>query len=233
MKIVVINGTNVKGCTYNIKEIFLQNLGKDNEIEEFYLPKDLPHFCVGCKQCFFKDEKLCPHSDYTIKIWEAMLNADLLVFAYPVYALRAPASIKNLLDHLCVHWMVHRPDKRMFNKRAVILTNSIGAPNSKAQKDVKTSLNWLGVSSVRSLGFGLMEGVIWDELSEKRRENIKNKTLKFARKYQVITPASMSINVKVLFFICKMMHKSILKKETIPSADSQHWIDNGWIKSKG
>jgi len=27
-----------------------------------------------------------------------------------------------------------------------------------------------------------------------------------------------------------MIHIGLLKKEEIPSADNQHWIDNGWIK---
>lgn len=44
MKITVINGTEIKGCTYNIKENFLEILRQGNEIREFYLPKDLPHF---------------------------------------------------------------------------------------------------------------------------------------------------------------------------------------------
>ena len=38
MKITVINGTEVKGCTYGIKEIFLEDLREGNEIMEFYLP---------------------------------------------------------------------------------------------------------------------------------------------------------------------------------------------------
>jgi multimeric flavodoxin WrbA len=57
MKITVINGTEIKGCTYHIKESFLETLRDDNEITEFYLPKNLPHFCCGCKNCFLKRDK--------------------------------------------------------------------------------------------------------------------------------------------------------------------------------
>ena len=230
MKVVVINGTEIKGCTYQIKEMFLSVLRDGNEITEFYLPKDLPHFCTGCKTCFFEDENLCPHAEYTMAIWKVILQADLLVFAAPVYALRTPAQMKALLDHFCCHWMVHRPDKAMFTKRAVILTNSIGAPNSSAQKDIATSLKWMGVSDVHRLGFGLMDGVIWDELSGKRRNKIKSKTVKLAKKYVAVQPGRMGIRVRVLFLICKMLHKANLQKEEIPSADNQHWIQNGWLK---
>lgn len=69
MKITVINGTEVKGCTYHIKESFLDVLRDGNEITEFYLPKDLPHFCCGCKNCFLKSEQLCPHAEYVLPIW--------------------------------------------------------------------------------------------------------------------------------------------------------------------
>lgn len=230
MNIVVINGTEVKGCTYQIKEFFLEHLRASHCIREFYLPKDCPRFCCGCKTCFFKSERLCPHAEYTMPIWNAMLAADLLVFAYPVYVLRAPGQIKALLDHFACHWMAHRPDKRMFTKRAVILTQSIGAPNGSAQKDVVTSLSWMGVSNIKKLGFGLMEGVIWEELSLKRRKSIERKAKQLAKKYSAFKPAKRSIKVIALFTFCKLLHKKLVKNEEVPSADNQHWINNGWIK---
>lgn len=229
MKIVVVNGTEIKGCTYQIKEVFLSVLRDGNEITEFYLPRDLPHFCNGCKTCFLKDEKLCPHAASTMPIWSTILKADLIVFATPVYALRAPAQIKALLDHFCCHWMVHRPDKAMFSKRSVILTNSIGASNRSAQKDIATSLNWMGISDVRCLGFGLMEGVIWNDLSDKRRNKIKSKTVNFAKKYVTYKLGRKRLKVRLLFLLCKIIHKGSLKKEESPSADNQHWINNGWL----
>ena len=230
MKIVVFNGTEVKGCTYHIKETFLSALREKNEITEFYFPKDLPHFCLGCKTCFFKDENLCPHAEYTMPLWNAVLAADLLVFVYPVYALRVPAQLKALLDHFCVHWMAHRPDKRMFTKRAAILTDSIGAPNGPAQKDVATSLHWLGVSSVYRLGFGLMEGVDWQKLSEKRRKKIEGKTIRFAQKFVPYKSGHKDIRFRIRFEMCRWIHKAVLKGEQTPSADNRHWIDNGWIR---
>lgn len=230
MNIVVINGTEVRGCTYQIKESFLAPLRATYSVTEFYLPKDCPQFCCGCKICFFQDERLCPHAEYTMPVWNAILAADLLVFAYPVYVLRAPGQVKALLDHFGCHWMVHRPDRRMFEKRAVILTQSIGAPNGWAQKDVATSLSWLGVSDIRTLGFGLMEGVIWEELSPKRRQAIEEKARRLALKYLVSKPARKSLKVKILFAICKRLHIKTLKNEEIPSADNQHWLDAGWIK---
>ena len=236
MNVAVITGTEVKGCTYRIKEIFLDTLRENSDlslqITEFYLPKDSPHFCTGCKVCFMQRESLCPHASSIEPIWAAIMGADLVVFAYPVYALRAPGQLKALLDHFCCHWMAHRPESAMFTKRAAILTQSIGAPNRGAQKDVKTSLSWMGVSSIRTLGFGLREGVIWDELSEKRRGAIEKKVRVFADGFLGQGPAAMGLSVKMKFVLCKSIQRSQLKKGGPVSPDLQHYLDRGWVQRK-
>lgn len=232
MKITVISGTPQKGITYHMKDMFLSHLRDGNDITEFY-PEDMPPFCVGCKTCFLHGEQLCPHVSKTTPIWDAMLNSDLLVFAYPVYALRAPASIKSLLDHLCVHWMVHRPDEKMFSKTAVILTNSVGAPNGSAQKDVKTSLSWMGVSSVFTCGAGMMGDVMWDKISDEHKRMLERKTDKLYKKIRNIKPRGhMELRERAKFFVCKQLHKMVLKGEKVPSLDNQYFINHGWVKTK-
>ncbi len=232
MKIVAITGTDVKGCTYQMKECFLDELREGNIITEYTLPRDNPHFCLGCKTCFFGNEENCPHATHIMPIWNSILESDLIVFAYPVYVLRTPGQVKALLDHFGSHWMAHRPEPAMFRKRAAILTQSVGAPNGPAQKDVATSLTWLGVPDVKKLGLGLMEGVYWEELSEKRRDVILTKTRAFAQQFKDFTEASPSLQTKAIFFMCKQMRKQVLAKETEISYDSQYWIDRGWIRRK-
>jgi multimeric flavodoxin WrbA len=229
-KAVIITGTQVKGCTYHIKEAFLRGLGDDYKVTEFTLPRDMPHFCCGCKVCFNDNESCCPHAQSILPIWNAILDADLIVFATPIYVMRTPGQVKAFLDHLACHWMVHRPDPVMFYKHAAILTQSIGAPNGGAQKDIATSLSWMGVSSIKRLGFGLMEGVIWEELSNERRDKIINKTERFAKHFNSTKPARKSLKTRILFFVAKQLHKSLLKNEASPSADNQHWIAQGWLK---
>ena len=48
MKIVVLNRTEVKGCTWRIKELFLNELRDGNGITEFYFPKVLAVVLQGC-----------------------------------------------------------------------------------------------------------------------------------------------------------------------------------------
>lgn len=230
MKITVINGTPQKGVTYLMKEEFLGHLREGNEITEFY-PRDLPPFCVGCKNCFLRGEEGCPHVSVMTPIWNSIMKADLLVFAYPVYVLRAPAAIKSLLDHMAVHWTVHRPEPEIFTKTAVIITNSVGAPNGSAQKDVITSLHWMGLSKIYTCGAGMMGDIFVDIMSQKHRKMLEKKMYKLATKVKEVKPCKrMCLKVKMLFGMAKMQHSMVLKSETKPSLDNAHYLKHGWIK---
>lgn len=230
MKITVINGTAVKGITHLMKEEFLKHLRNGNEITEFF-PQQLPEFCVGCKNCFLNGDETCPHFAKTKPIWEAILSSDLLVFAYPVYVLRAPASIKSLLDHLGVHWLVHRPEPEIFEKTAVIITNSVGSPNGSAQKDVITSLHWMGLSRIYTCGAPMMGDIFVDKLSTKHRRMLESKMKKLAAKVENIRPnRHMNMKVTLLFHMAKLQHKAVLKAEETPGLDNIHYLKHGWIK---
>ncbi|MCL2300202.1 MAG: hypothetical protein FWC27_08680 [Firmicutes bacterium] len=68
MNITVINGTEQHGCTFAMKEQFLAAMGAGHSITEYFLPRDCPAFCTGCKACFFKDISVCPHRAHTVPI---------------------------------------------------------------------------------------------------------------------------------------------------------------------
>ena len=161
MRITVVNGTEKHGVTYKLKEIFLNELRGRAEITEFYLPKDCPNFCIGCTACFLTDEHRCKDAEYIQKIEESLLSADLLVFTSPAYIFHTTGAMKAMLDHFGYRWMPHRPAKEMFGKRAVIITQCLGAGGTSAAKDIKDSLSWWGVSSIRVCSFKLMSDVHW------------------------------------------------------------------------
>lgn len=231
-KIIVLNGTPIKGITHLMKKEYLEHFRGNSEITEFF-PNDFPPFCIGCKNCFINGEEKCPHFEKTNKIWRSVMKADIIVFAYPVYALRAPASIKSLLDHLCVHWLVHRPEPEFFKKTAVIITNSVGAPNGAAQKDVKTSLNWMGLSRIYSCGAAMMGDIFADRITPKHKKMLHNKMNRIASKTENIRPCErMNLKVKILFSMAKFQHRLILKTETEPSLDNTHYIKHGWLAKK-
>lgn len=174
MKITVINGTEKHGVTYRLKEIFLQNF-QSAEITEFFLPKDCPSFCVGCTNCFMKGENNCKDFAYINKIEKSLIEADLIVMTSPAYVMHATGAMKALLDHFGYRWMPHRPAPEMFGKRAVIITQCLGAGAKSTAKDIKHSLSWWGISKIGVFNGALMSDIIWEQLSENKRRKLTEK----------------------------------------------------------
>ena len=230
MKITVVNGTSLRGITYKLKEYFLDNFRENAEITEFFLPKDCPDFCAGCKTCFLHDENKCKDREYVEKIEKAMQEADLLVFASPSYVFHTTGAMKTMLDHFGYRWMPHRPLKEMFFKRAVIITQCLGAGGKSAAKDIKDSLSWWGVSDIKTLSFKLMSDVLWDKIPEKRRNAIKASIDSCAKKTLAALPNKPRVNLstKCKFFIVRAMQTSLGKKDP-EYTDFKYWKSNGWL----
>ncbi len=231
MKITVINGTEKHGVTFRLKEFFLDELKEVAEITEFYLPEDCPGFCVGCTTCFLKDEHLCKDAEYVQKIEKSLLAADLLVFTSPAYVFHATGAMKAMLDHFGYRWMPHRPAKEMFAKRAVIITQCLGAGANSTAKDIKDSLSWWGISSVRVVSFRLMEDIDWNKIDEKRKASFQKKLSALARKVKSIDhnkPAHTGLIVKAKFYAVRMMQRGLGKRDP-EYTDYKYWKENGWI----
>ncbi len=215
MKITVINGTEKKGITYKLKEIFLEQFRDKAEITEFYLPKDGPGFCTGCTSCFLTRQDLCKDAEKVQRIEKALHEADLLVFTSPAYVFHTTGAMKAMLDHFGYRWMPHRPAKEMFGKRAVIITQCLGAGASSTAKDIKDSLSWWGVSYIRKCCFKLMSEIHWDKLPEKKRDDMTKKLTSLARKMLSIDyskPAHTGLGTKAKFYIVRMLQTVLGKK---------------------
>jgi multimeric flavodoxin WrbA len=233
MKITVINGTEKRGVTYRLKEIFLKAFGDGAEVTEFCLPRDCPNFCAGCTVCFLKDEHLCKDAEYVQRIEKAMLGADLLIFTSPAYVFHATGAMKTMLDHFGYRWMPHRPAKEMFGKRAVIITQCLGAGGKSAAKDIKHSLSWWGISSIKVLSFKLMSEVNWDRIPEKKKAQIKAKLVRLAerlRKVDYTKPARTGFITKMKFRVVRSLQKKLGRQDP-DYTDYKYWKDNGWIGS--
>ncbi|MBD5086147.1 MAG: NAD(P)H-dependent oxidoreductase [Clostridiales bacterium] len=234
MKVVVINGTEKKGVTFKIKEMFLKSFRDRAEIVEFYLPKDCPNFCIGCTTCFVKGEDKCKDIEYTKPIREAIEQADLLVFATPSYVMHTTGAMKSLLDHMAFRWMPHRPHQAMFSKRAVIISQCLGAGAKSAAKDIKDSLAWWGISKIDVFTTSLMSDISWDKLPQKKQIKIESKIKKFSNKLARINyskPARTKFATKLKFYMCRMIQKSIRKKQ-VESLDCKYWLEQGWLANK-
>ncbi len=228
MNITVIYGTEHKGSTYNIAQLFLQKLKhKTDKLYEFFLPTDMPHFCIGCSTCFMKSEALCPHYKEVSKIKEAIEASDLLIFSSPVYVFHTTGQMKALLDHFGYMWMVHRPNKTMFKKMALVISTAAGAGMKSTNKDIADSLSFWGVGRIFKYGKGVA-AINWNGVSEKNKKEINSAVEKIAAK---IIKTSLNITpgfkAKALFFIMR----NVQKKGGFNPADYNYWKDQGWLEN--
>lgn len=222
MKITIIHGQSHKGSTYHIARMLAEKL--NGEITEFFLPRDFNSFCVGCTSCFVKSEALCPHYEQLKPITEAIDNADVIILASPVYVYHATGAMKALLDHYGYRWMVHRPEEKMFHKRAVCISTAAGAGMKSTNKDMADSIFFWGVAKTYKYGVGVA-AVSWDGVSSRTKARIEKKTTILAKKIKAnegnIKP---TIKTKVFFLVMRMMQKSGWNE-----ADVNYWREKGWL----
>jgi len=226
MKTVIIYGVEHRGSSYNAVQLFKNKLNlEDKEVTEYFLPKDLPHFCVGCNNCFMKGEELCPHRDYVTPIKETLYNAELIILASPVYVFHVSGQMKAFLDHLAFQFMVHRPNKTFFSKTALVISIGAGGGMSSTIKDMTLCLKNWGVSNIFTFGFAIF-AVKWEDVSEKKRLKIEQKIEKISKNIQSkINKKKPGLKIKLMFLFFRYMQK---KFGYIPY-DKAYWEGNGWL----
>ncbi len=231
MKITVINGTEKHGVTNQLKELFLEPFESDAEITQYYLPKDCPAFCAGCTNCFMKGEHTCKDHAYIRAIEKSLFEADLIVMTSPAYVMHTTGAMKALLDHFGYRWIPHRPAPELFGKRAVIITQCLGAGAKSTTKDIENSLSWWGISKIGVFRGRLMGDIVWDNLSEKKRKSLTKKIKKLARRFIKINytkPAHTKLITKIKFMCCRFIQKKV-QKNGRGGLDCEYWQMHGWL----
>jgi multimeric flavodoxin WrbA len=235
MKIAIINGTDKKNSTYNLKEMLLTKLGELNTITEYYMPKDLPILCKGCLNCVNRGLIKCPQIDYMSPIKDSLFSADLIIIATPVYVGNMPGGLKNFFDHFSVLTMSHRPDKFFFKKHALILVDASFQGTSATIQAIRTQLDSWGIGKTFELGFNLEDSRNWEDVTETQIESISDSLNKVIVKLQksMITKNLPQTSIKKLFFEYKKWHlennKKYNNKDTL---DYEYWYQNGWFNTK-
>ena len=224
MNVVMINGQNHKGSTYNIGKILALHLTDEKNIREFFLPKDLPKFCSGCNRCFLEHESLCPHYCFTQPITQALDSADVMIFTTPVYVYHCTGSMKAFLDHYAFRWMLHRPNGDMFRKQAVCISTAAGAGMKSACKDITDSMFFWGVGKTYTYGVAVKATCFNDvspELKKSIHAEMESLAHKIKKKKGHVTPP---LKTKGFFQIARMLNK----KSGWNPTDVAYWKSRGW-----
>ncbi len=230
MKMTVINGSMRHGSTWNCIDSIRTELRKhvDLEVNEFFLPKDMPHFCQGCYSCFYNGEDTCPDAIAMKPILKATLEADIIVLTSPVYGMDVTGQMKSLLDHMCFLWMSHRPDPRMFNKIGLTVSTTAGAGLGHTTKTLRNSLNFFGVKKIYSFKMPV-SAMKWKDVSKKKQEKIQKETKKISKKLIKATSNINKLHNPIFRSIFFKMMIGLQKKNDWNLTDRKHWEENGWL----
>ena len=104
-KILVINASprGKHGYTYYYLQPFIEGLksaGSDVEVINIHKMTIKP--CTGCWQCWLSGTGKCVIDDDVEEILEKRTQADLIVYAFPLYSMSVPGILKNLNDRSVV-----------------------------------------------------------------------------------------------------------------------------------
>jgi len=229
MKITIINGSPRKGNTYAATQIFKNEMATCGEVifAEFFLPQDMPQFCIGCMSCFDKGENTCPHSEYTLAILESILGADAIIFTTPVYVVQTTGAVKAFLDHYGFLFIGHRPHLEMFGKKAFVISTTAAAGTKEAIKTIVTSLKFWGINRIYSLGF-IMRAESWGTIKPKRKVKFESKLKKSARRFYKEVASGKKrrpyLFTRMMYTVCRIMIKGY---DETTSLDKRYWMEKG------
>lgn len=224
MNIVIIYGQSHKGSSYHIGRMLIDKINADKEITEFFLPRDLNHFCTGCYRCI-KDDTACPFYGEKQNIMNAVENADLLIFTTPNYCMGPSASMKAFIDLTFTYWMSHRPRGCMFGKKAIVISTTAGAGAGQAIKGITRTLFYWGIPYIRSYGISV-QAMNWEGVKDKKKAKIKSAMTKLAKKFSSDNKPRVGIKTKFVFNMMRNMQKAGWGSSPV---EKQYWTAQGWL----
>lgn len=224
MKITVINGQNHKGSSYHIGKLLTDAISCEKEVHEFFLPKDLNHFCVGCYSCI-EDETKCPYYEEKNAIMQEIEKSDLLIFTTPTYCMAPSASLKAFLDLTFTYWFAHKPRACMFRKRAVVISTAAGSGTKQAIKPVTRTLFYWGIPWIKGYGVSV-QAMNWEGVSLKKKEKIEKDMMAFAKTLSKNNVSAVPIKTKFMFRMFAMMQKAGWGSSP---TEKKYWEEKGWL----
>ena len=227
MRIVMLNGQNHRGSSYHIGRAVIDRIEGNKEVTEFFFPKDLDHFCLGCYRCI-EDAAACPYYEEKKVILDAMDGADLLVVTTPTYCMHVSAPLKAFIDLTFDLWMSHRPMASMFTKRALIVSTAAGTGTGSAMKDVQDALVYMGVPKIVKYGLSV-QAMNWEGVDRKKKAKIERDAARIAKQLSTDKAPAVGIRTRFLFRMMGMLQKKGWNSSPVETA---YWKEKGWLDGK-
>ena len=154
-KIVILNGAARKnGNTAKLVESFADGAkSSGNQVKLFYLDEMVIHSCKGCLRAGKDSKSPCSQKDDMEKIYVEFENADVVVFASPLYFWTITGTLKTAADRLYAE--LECLGYGRFAKKSVLLMTADGGDYSQAVTWYRTyerNLGWKNLGEVLGKG---------------------------------------------------------------------------------
>lgn len=154
MKIVILQGSpNKKGSTDVLAEQFRKGAEEvGHTVQRFDLTDLQIRPCTGCVSCGY--EGPCVQKDENQIIRQAVLEADMIVFATPLYYYGMSAQLKTVIDRFCAYnSSIQR--KHMKSALLAVAWNSDDWTFEALESHYKTLVRYLNLTDMGMvLGYG-------------------------------------------------------------------------------
>ncbi len=141
MKIAVLNGSPKIGNTAAMVNAFAEGAKEaGHEVEILHVGKMKINGCLACEYCHGKGEGKCVQKDDMEKVMPAYKEADMIVFASPIYYFDMTAQISAAIQRV---YAIGKPAKAA--KAALLLSSASPAPYDGAIATYKGILAFTGI----------------------------------------------------------------------------------------
>ena len=154
-KIIILNGAARKnGNTAKLVDAFADGAkAAGNQVNIFYLDGMDIHSCKGCLNAGRDSKSPCSQKDDMDKIYAEFENADVVVFASPMYFWTITGTLKTAADRLYAE--LECLGYGRFSKKSVLLMTADGGDYSQAVTWYRTyerNLRWKNLGEVLGKG---------------------------------------------------------------------------------
>lgn len=168
MKIAVFNGSPRKGTTSAMVQAFREGAqAAGHEVEEYQVGKMKIAGCLGCEYCHTKGNGACIQKDDLEKILPAYKEANMIVFASPIYYFTMSAQMEAAIQRV---YCIGKPLKA--KKAALLLTSGSPGVYDAATAQFKAYMAYAGIEAA---------GIITSNGEENKSEAKLNEIREFAK----------------------------------------------------
>lgn len=168
MKIAIFNGSPRKENTSAMVQAFIEGArAAGHDAEEYQVGKMKISGCLGCEYCHTKGEGTCIQKDDLEKIMPAYKEADMIVFASPIYYFGMTAQMEAAIQRV---YCIGKPAKA--KKAALLLSSGSKGVYDSSAAQFNAYMAYTGIENL---------GVITANGDENKSEAKLNEIREFAK----------------------------------------------------